>query len=64
MLSNILGFMPFRRGLSLSRIDLKSGLESGFSAQHSLIQSLTQSNEVSSGCKSGLESHELDWELF
>lgn len=40
--------MPFRNGLNLLLIILKSGRSSGFSAQHSSKQSRTKSNVFSS----------------
>jgi hypothetical protein len=47
--------IPFRRGLSLARILLKSGRSSGFSAQHSFRQSLTKSKLFSKASSGGLK---------
>jgi len=46
--------MPFRNGLNLFLIVLKSGRNSGFSVQHSNKQSRTKSNVFSSWSNGGL----------
>jgi hypothetical protein len=49
-----LTYIPFRIGLNLTLIALKSGRSSGFSAQQSSKQSLTKSKLFSSSSNGGL----------
>lgn len=51
----LLTYIPFLKGLNLSRILLKSGRSSGFSAQHSFKHSLTKSKLVSRASRGGLK---------
>jgi len=53
-----LTYIPFRIGLNLTLIVLKSGRSSGFSAQQSSKQSLTKSKLFSSNSNGGLYTNE------